>query len=51
MVGLSTLSTEHEIVLNIDLKELVSTFGKLKGWKIKFYIIMCISFSRPTYFM
>jgi hypothetical protein len=36
LVGLSTLSTEHEIAQNIDLKEPVSTSAKLKAWKMKF---------------
>jgi hypothetical protein len=47
LVRISTLSTEHEIAQNIDLKELVSTFAKLKVRKIKFkrvfnLVIFCI---------
>jgi hypothetical protein len=36
LVELSTLSVEHEIAQNIDLKELVSIFAKLKAQKVKF---------------
>ena len=36
LAGLSTLLKEHEIEQNIHLKELGSTFGKLKAWKVKF---------------
>nr|XP_048695389.1 zinc finger MYM-type protein 1-like [Caretta caretta] len=36
LVGLSTLSTEHDIACSIDLEELVSKFAELKAWKNKF---------------
>jgi hypothetical protein len=36
LVELSVLSVEHEIAQNIDLKELVSIFAKLKAQKVKF---------------
>ncbi|XP_037743601.2 zinc finger MYM-type protein 1-like [Chelonia mydas] len=36
LVGLSTLSIEHDIACSIDLEELVSKFAKLKAWKNKF---------------
>jgi hypothetical protein len=36
LTGVSALAVQHEIAQNIDLKELVSTFTKLKAWKIKF---------------
>uniref|UniRef100_A0A452HJJ2 HAT C-terminal dimerisation domain-containing protein n=1 Tax=Gopherus agassizii TaxID=38772 RepID=A0A452HJJ2_9SAUR len=36
LVGLSTLSLEHDIAHSIDLEELVSKFAKLKAQKHKF---------------
>ena len=36
LVGLSTLSIEKEIAETIDLKEIVSTFAKIKARKINF---------------
>jgi hypothetical protein len=35
-MGLGTLPIEYETVKNIDLKELVPTFSKLKAQKRKF---------------
>ena len=36
LVGLATLSIEHEIARDIELMELVSRFAKAKAQKIKF---------------
>ena len=36
LVGLATLSIEHDIARDIEVMELVSAFAKVKARKIKF---------------